>query len=225
MSFSIEWEQRYAASTHLSIWPWSDVVSLTKRHCRDLGPGQRVLELGCGAGANIPFFQSLGVDYHAVEGSPTIVGQLHQRFSGLTECIVAGDFTQAWPFPAGFDLVLDRASLTCNGESAIRRCLSQVLESLRPGGLFIGIDWYSSRHSDAQLGDMAEDGRTRTNITQGSFAGTGRVHFSDEAHLRDLFAGFELVFLEEKQALRHEPADGHRFASWNLVARKPGGQP
>ena len=39
MSFSAEWEQRYAANTHLSIWPWSDVVSLTRRHHPTLGPG------------------------------------------------------------------------------------------------------------------------------------------------------------------------------------------
>ncbi|WP_337056935.1 class I SAM-dependent methyltransferase [Pseudomonas sp. USHLN015] len=221
MSFSIEWEQRYAASTHLSIWPWSDVVSLTKRHCRELGPGRRVLELGCGAGANIPFFQSLGVDYHAVEGSPTIAAQLRERLPELAATIATGDFTQPWPFAPGFDLVLDRASLTCNGEEAIRRCLRQVHEALVPGGFFIGVDWYSVNHSDARRGQPDADPHTRSGFTDGSFAGTGRVHFSDEAHLRALFADFELLHLEEKQSVRYEPADGHRFASWMLVARKP----
>ena len=36
MSFSKEWEHSYASGTHLSIWPWSDVVSLVHRYCGSL---------------------------------------------------------------------------------------------------------------------------------------------------------------------------------------------
>ena len=39
-----------------------------------------VLELGCGAGANIPFFSSLNVEYYAIEGSPTIVESLRKKW-------------------------------------------------------------------------------------------------------------------------------------------------
>ena len=42
MSFSTEWEERYSANTHLSVWPWSDIVSLVHRHCKpviDAGGG------------------------------------------------------------------------------------------------------------------------------------------------------------------------------------------
>ena len=53
MSFSNEWENRYKAKTHLSIWPWSDLVSLVMRH-KPIKENFKVLELGCGAGANIP---------------------------------------------------------------------------------------------------------------------------------------------------------------------------
>ena len=54
MSFSNEWEESYAAGTHLSIWPWSDLVSLVYRHCADLIRERgKVLELGCGDGGNL----------------------------------------------------------------------------------------------------------------------------------------------------------------------------
>ena len=39
MGFSSEWEQRYAESTHLSVWPWSDIVSLVHRHCKPIIAG------------------------------------------------------------------------------------------------------------------------------------------------------------------------------------------
>jgi hypothetical protein len=71
-----------------------------------------VLELGCGAGANIPFFLHLGVAYHAIEGSSSITARVRENFPAFAGTIVAGDFTRQVPFDGPFDLVVDRASVT-----------------------------------------------------------------------------------------------------------------
>jgi SAM-dependent methyltransferase len=223
MSFSTEWEEKYSANTHLSVWPWSDVVSLVHRHCKPViaEGGGRVLELGCGAGANIPLFRVLGMDYYAMEGSSTIVKQLHERYPDRVQKIVCGDFTVDQPFAGRFDLVVDRASLTHNNTVSIKNALKIAFDALLPGGTFIGVDWFSTNYSDFAIGEAIDDDFTKTNIKIGSFAGVGKVHFSDEAHLRDLFSEFEITFLEERLTQRHEPKDQHQFASWNIVARKP----
>jgi SAM-dependent methyltransferase len=221
MGFSIEWDERYREGTHLSVWPWSDLVSLVRRHCRQLGAASRVLELGCGAGANIPFFARLGVRYHGIEGSPAIVRNLHERFPELRAAIVVGDFTREQPFGSGFELIADRAALTHNSTADIQAALRLVWDSLAPGGYFVGIDWFSTRYDEFRRGQPGPDSYTRSGFTEGPFEGTGAVHFSDEAHLRSLFARFELIFMEEKQSRTVIPADGSEFASWNLVARKP----
>ncbi|MFZ2136467.1 MAG: class I SAM-dependent methyltransferase [Xanthobacteraceae bacterium] len=96
----------------MSEWPWSDLVSLVHRHAKPENGYRRVLELGCGAGANIPFLQSLGMDYCAVEGSSFIVARLRARFPEIAANIVVGDFTRKIPFTSRFDLVIDRASVT-----------------------------------------------------------------------------------------------------------------
>ena len=36
MGFDQDWEKTYASGTHLSVWPWSDIVSLVNRHCKPL---------------------------------------------------------------------------------------------------------------------------------------------------------------------------------------------
>jgi SAM-dependent methyltransferase len=222
MSFSKEWEQRYFECTHLSIWPWSDVVSLVHRYCKSMIASEAsVLEMGCGAGANIPLFMSLGFDFKAVDGSELIVKNLHQRYPELIDQIVCGDFTIEQPFGGNFDLVLDRASITHNSTKSIRSALKVVLDSLKSGGIFIGVDWFSINHSDFTRGIPVEDDYTRTDFAQGQFSGVGKVHFSDEIHLRKLFSDFEIIFLEEKMACSHEPKTDHQFASWNIVARKP----
>lgn len=223
MGFSQQWNDRYLESSHLSVWPWSDLVSHVMRHARPERPGWRVLELGCGAGANIPFFTSLGVDYHAIEGSQEIVRRLKERFPELGDRIAAGDFTREIPFPGHFDLVVDRAALTHNTTQAISDAVTLLKGHLKPGAKFIGIDWFSTEHSDYLKGERAEDLQTRKNIEPGTFAGVGRVHFSDRAHLEELFSSFEFLSLEHKSVRREIPAGNHQVvAAWNFVASFPG---
>ena len=135
MGFSEEWEKRYLASTHLSIWPWSDIVSLVNRHCKKMIKEKtgKVLELGCGAGANIPFLCSLGFSYYAIEGSSTIVKNLHKKFPDISENIDVGDFTSAKPFGSDFDLIIDRCSVTCNDSISIKNTLHNAHKSLKNG--------------------------------------------------------------------------------------------
>ena len=223
MSFSKEWEQGYIVNTHLSIWPWSDLVSLVHRYCKKIisMDTSRILELGCGAGANIPLFHALQMNYFAIEGSATIVKKLHHQFPDLADNIRVGDFTREQPFKSKFDLIIDRASLTHNNTQSIVNGLKYVFDSLKPGGIFIGVDWFSKNHSDFLEGIAVDDEFTKTNIMKGQFIGIGKVHFSDEAHLRNLFCKFEILFIEEKLLQRYEPRDNHHFASWNIVAKKP----
>lgn len=224
MGFSEEWDKCYADNTQLSVWPWSDLVSLVHRHCKDMiSDGEaRVLELGCGAGANIPFFRSLGMQYHAIEGSETIVNKLGTQHRDFADNIHCGDFTADQPFEGLFDLVFDRAAVTHNSEDSIRAALHAALSSLKPGGIFIGSDWFSTKHTDYWYGECVDDKFTRTNFTRGQFVGVGKVHFSDEAHLRSLFSKFEILLMEEKIIEIIQPPDGGKVALWNIVAKRIG---
>lgn len=222
--FSCEWDRCYSDNAQMSVWPWSDVVSLVHRYCGPLisatGSVSQVLEMGCGAGANISFFKKLGFNYKAIEGSLTIVELLHRQHPDLVNNIVCNDFTSVCPFAGNFDLIFDRASITHNDTESIEQAINIVFEKLSSGGIFIGVDWFSTKHTDFGFGTPISDDFTRTDFSSGQFAGVGKVHFSNEEHLRELFRNFEIVFLEEKTVLRSEPQDNHQFASWNIVVRK-----
>ena len=222
MSFSRDWEERYRENTHMAVWPWSDLVSLVHRHCR-IGPGARVLELGCGAGANVPFFRALRADYYGIDGSATIVKYLQERFPDMRERFEVADFCIQIPFRLEFDLIVDRAAVTHNDSRAIEAALDNAWHAMRPGGCYVGVDWFSTSFSEFHRGEPGTDGYTRRNYRDGPFAGTGRVHFSDEAHLRALLSRFEIVLLEEKQVRTVQPERSGTFGAWNLVARKPHG--
>lgn len=220
MTFSGEWDARYAENTHMSVWPWSDVVSYVMRYARPSSSDYRVLELGCGAGANIPFFRSLNVQYYAVEGSPTIVNMLRDRFPDIKDKIMISDFTEEIPFSEKFDLVLDRGSLTHNTAASIKKCLEMVYDRLKPGGKYVGIDWFSTLHSDYSRGVSDADEYTRQGYDKGPVANVGKVHFSDMAHLLSLFSKFEITTLEHKIVERKLPGDKFLYAAWNFIAEK-----
>ena len=189
-------------------WPWSDLVSLTKRYIPDL-KGKKVLELGCGTGANRKFYLREDAEYKGIETTD-------QRENW---CIV-GDFTQKLP-GSDYDLIVDRSSMTHNDTESIKRGLHLAYEALKPGGLYIGVDWFSTSHSEyTKAPHDILDGWTNTNYTKGQFKGVGNVHFSNAKHLQDLFKAFKILLLEEKTVKPLIPGDSERRATWNIVAIK-----
>ena len=220
MSFSPEWDARYSDNTHMSVWPWSDLVSYFHRYAKPFSTKSKTIEIGFGAGANIPFFRSLGVADSGIEGSRTIHAEVCARFPDLAGKLYCGDFV-SYELPESYDIVVDRASMTHNSTLAIQHGLRHISKYLPVGGKYIGIDWFSTRHSDFTLG-AAVDEFTRSNLPEGQFVGVGNVHFSTKDHILELFeqAGFQVTRLEHKEHRSEMPQSGHIFASWNLAAEK-----
>ena len=227
MAFSQEqWEHLYAAGHHDIRWPWSNVITYVHRFAKPVGPQFSILELGCGPGTNMPFFRTLEGDYRAVEGSLSAVEIAKEKFPDLADHIAHADFTTELPFSGPFDAVIERASLSHNSTADIRRCLDLVGARLRPGGVFIGIDWFSTKHTEYAGGRELEDRFTRTDYNDDSyaFANVGKVHFSDEKHLRDLFANFDIDYLQHNERQHVFPQNDYNLATWDIVARAPGGE-
>lgn len=220
MSFSAEWDAIYSGNIHLSVWPWSDLVSYFNRYAKPFSANTKVLEIGFGAGANIPFFRSLGVDYSGIEGSQAIYSRVCESFPELKSKLYFGDFTSYEPLDL-YDVIVDRSSMTCTSTLAIVNGLKHLSKHLAVGGKYIGIDWFSTCHSDYLLGEIVDE-FTRCNIPEGLFFGIGNVHFSNKEHILELFseAGFRVTRLEHKQCISEIPNKGHLYASWNFVAEK-----
>lgn len=217
-----EWDSAYRSGSHHSIWPWSDLVSVCERHVRPRLQSLRepaILEIGCGYGANIPYLRTLG-RYFGVEGSATAQAANQQRYPELSEELRVADFTRELGFGRKFDVICDRASLTHNSDSQIRKCVALVKQSLTMGGVFVGVTWFSKAHSDSLAAPIQEDDYSFSGFTEGQFKGVGIVHFTDEKNLRDIFSDFEIIYLQHRVSNCLVPADTSFRAYYNFVAIK-----
>ncbi len=219
MSFSNEWNQQYQNNQHMSVWPWSTLISLCLRHTDLRTKPLRVLELGCGAGANIPFIQTYTPQYYAIEGSSSIVDKLHKNFPQFIKNIVVGDFTKEIPFKDLFDLIIDRGSITHNDTNGVKSSLKLARDKLQVGGKMIITDWFSTESDQCKFGDPTGDDFTRTNFISGPFQGLGKAHFFDKKHIDELTADFNLIYLQH--TIHDNFLEKTRTAAWSLVLEKP----
>ena len=223
MTFSPEWETLYAGGAHFIEWPWSNVITWVTRFQNTKSEETRVIELGCGTGTNAPFFFAKSMDYAAIDGSGSAIHAARERFPDRRDRFAVADFTKEIPYPGTFDLIVERAAVSHNPTEDIRRCLGLAFERLKPGGHYIGLDWFSTAHSEYNGGQQLGDAYTRTAYDGDSFAfaNCGTVHFSDEDHLTDLFSAFEIVFLQHNARTHMIPDRGYNLATWDIVAKRP----
>jgi len=198
--------------------------------------GQRILEFGCGDGANAGEVIGRGGSYHGIDISPFAVAVAQRVIpDGIFAC---ADFTQGHPMGGDFDIVFDRASLCHTDRVSIQKAVSLAFGSLKKGGIYVGCDWFSMLHSEFKRGEIV-DTFTRCNYPDGQFAGAGKVHFTSEHELAEIFQAWEPIIALERAMFRPMPGVfsqkilscpwiGSEFekteyvsAWWDVIVRKP----
>lgn len=158
----------------------------------------RILELGCGPGANVWFLAREGYNASGIDGSQTAIDIARRRLAAeqLTAELVVGDFTCALPWPAAsFDAVLDCAALYSNPLAGIRTALTEVQRILKPGGWFLSLS-FTDGTTGYGSGTPGDDADAFRDVTEGPLSGTGYVQFFSRSTLNTVFSIFETVRVE-----------------------------
>lgn len=213
------WEILYRENQHHSVWPWTDLISEVKKLKIK---NNTVLELGCGMGANIPFFISEGHNYFGVDASQTAILYNKKKFPLIEGNIKECDFTKEIPFKNKFDLIFDRASITHNDNESILKCLNTISQKINSKGYFIGIDWFSKNHSD-YCDELEMEAGTKSSVNSAQFKGTGKVHFFDRQEIKEIFTKNNLTIIKMEEKIFYHFIDDKNIskrASFNFVAVK-----
>lgn len=109
----------------------------------------RILEVGCGSGANLWMIAREGFNAYGIDFSPEAIRLCAEMLNkyGTTAQLSVGDMTKI-PFPNGyFDAIVDVFSSYCLDNEGHGQFLDEVRRLLKPGGLFFSFT--PSKGSDA----------------------------------------------------------------------------
>jgi SAM-dependent methyltransferase len=106
----------------------------------DLGPGKRVLDIGCGAGETTLELSAKGAEALGVDISSTLLAVARRRSEGLSGVAFLEADAQIHPFePASFDAVFSRFGVMFFADPAA--AFTNIRSALKPGGRLAFVCW------------------------------------------------------------------------------------
>ena len=196
-------------------WPWTNMIRLLKKF--EKKKKIKLLEIGCGSGCNIPFFlkEKNLYEYYAIDNNDRWIKNLKKRYPSINKNLFHGNFSN-YSFNQKFDIILDRCSMTHNNEKNIFLALKNLKKFLNKKGLYIGVDWWSTKHSDCKKINHYES----RSFKKGDFAGVSGVYFSNKKQILNFFKSWKILYLSENIEKLEYPKKNKKIASWDIVAEK-----
>jgi SAM-dependent methyltransferase len=196
------WNEKFLAG-EWGRYPPEDLVRFIGRNFKKTVRSQiRILEVGCGPGANIWFLHREGYDVAGIDGSPAAIEQVKQRIqresAGLntkTPDMKVGNFANLPWEDNSFDVVVDVFAIYANTVEVIDRTLSEVHRVLKPGGRFYSKMW-GTQTTGFGLGQEIEK-HTFKDIPSGPCFNMGVSHFFDEAEIQARFSSFQIDSIDK----------------------------
>lgn len=215
------WENKYKAGEGLNRYPWDYVVSFiyNNRPSKPLNSQIRILEVGFGAGGNLWFCAREGFDVYGVEGSVTACDYAKKWFEaeGLKADLREGSFEKL-PFQDNFfDIVIDRASLTCVSSSSCKLAVSEISRVLQPKGIFLFTP-YSKDHTSYKTGVAEENGLVR--VVNGSIVNAGLINFYDFNDIKLMISDTGLSMVSCEHWVKTEILNNQNHCEWHVVLKK-----
>lgn len=206
-------------------YPPEELVRFIARTFRDVEARKntRVLEVGCGPGANLWFLAREGFAVSGIDGSSHAIEAAGKRLrsENLTDGkrpadLRVGNFaTLPWD-DASFDAVIDVGGITSNTTQTIRSVFAEIHRVLKPGGwLFTMV--FAPETTGALSGKKLEEGTTE-DPAEGPLKGLGVIHVFTGDELRHELRAFSETSLDWLR--RSDKGGAYEFAHWIVQARK-----
>jgi SAM-dependent methyltransferase len=195
------WDSLFAARPW-SQYPPEELVRFMARAFPDARQreGVRVLEVGCGPGANLWYLVREGFVVSGIDGSAHAIAAARRRLrtESLTDRSMpelrVGNFAVLPWADQTFDAVIDIEAIVHNPMAVIGAVLSEIWRVLKPGGRVFA-KMFGPATTGAQSGAKLEPG-TSQNPTCGPLKGCGIVHCMTETEIRDGFKRFSRLELD-----------------------------
>ncbi len=220
-SFDNVWEQIHQEQ-EWGKYPGEEAIRFIARNFYKKNRGKiKLLDIGCGAGAMTWFMAREGFAVYAFDGSATAVYKATRRIrdEGLHANISIGDAASMNYPDEFFDGVVDSAMLCANTVDNIRIILTECYRALKKGGRFFSTGLFKIGMTGYGTGEKLEE-NTYREITVGSLAHRGTVHFFTEQEIMQLWssAGFKNLIIDSLE--RTDRGETDRISYFMVEAEK-----
>jgi SAM-dependent methyltransferase len=183
----------------------------------------RLLEIGCGTGANIWFMSREGFNVYGIDGSVKAVEIAQKRLEKelLKAELISGDIINMCYEHDSFDGIIDVECLCCNNIDNTRSILQNIYNVLKDGGLF-----YSRTFSDEMYigeGYKALSKDEYTDIKDGPLRNKGFIRLIDKSAINELYGQFFKVLSIDE--MFYTSNNGQiKISEWIIICQKAGTQ-
>ncbi len=212
MTWDPTWETIFRARDW-GRYPPEELVRFIMRHYGQAPDRSkvRILEVGCGTGANLWFLVREGFDAYGIDGSETAIKKARDRLweddlhleMRIGAQLRVGDASRLTEYasPGSCDAVVDGCCLQHNRRADIQAIVDQMHAVLKPGGRVCSMMVQAGSWGDG-TGTRVEPG-TYTDIPEGPAAGVGLTRFSTYREVVEHFSEFGDLSIEYSGRTMH----------------------
>lgn len=223
--FFMAWDSVWEQVFQQQVWgkyPGEDLIRFVARNFykSSLRQEVKILEVGCGPGANLWYMAREGFTVYGVDGSQTAVSCAQQRLDA--ECpgwqgqVVTGDIAKLTFEDGYFDAVIDNEAIYCNSFEVSQGIYNEIARVIKPGGKLFSRTFATGCWGD---GTGEKVGHNAYRVGEGPMLNKGYTRFTDREEIPVLISGeFEI---DEVELLTRTANDKQQeIREWIIIATK-----
>lgn len=220
-SFDVTWEEVYQKTGFGGGYPDTHLVRFVARNLyAKERKTTRILEVGCGVGANLWYLIREGLDTYGIDGSKTAIEKCGANLEkqGLRCKLFVQDACSLKFEGNYFDAIVDIECIYANRLADIQKILREIYRTLKKDGLFFSM-MFSKNTWGYGLGKEIEK-NTFAEINNRIFGGRGMAHFFTGEEIRGLLSETGFKNIEINVTSRTENNRQHIIEEWLCQAKK-----
>lgn len=171
---------------------------LVRKSVRYLPKRGRLLDVGCGEGADSTFFAAKGIHVTSIDKNDSYLNRFrsYRKDNNLRSITILRRDAVSYQYPRDhYDVVSCLLVLCCMKRSQFAKMLAKIKRAVKPGGIVI---MSSRNYLDAELREyLSTEKMIEPNTFRKKEDCCRFVYFIEKNQLREMFSDFEILYYHE----------------------------